>query len=216
MRWPFLILVAVVVLIFSSCSLGFVTSSTYNRYVNQGPYDVIIVPGIPYDTGRPSDLFRARMYWAKQLYDKGIAKNIIFSGAAVHTPYIESKVMKLYADAMGIPPAHTFVEVRATHSNENVFYGYRMARQMGFKKIALATDPYQSFMYGMFSKVYATDLGRLPASMDSIKAYAIRCAEIKIDPSQAFIKDFKPVERARGNSLKASFGRLPGFEEEVQ
>lgn len=212
----FSVLVFLVALLTSSCGLRSITSATYNRYIQQGPYDVIIVPGIPYDTGRPSDLFRARMYWAKQLFDKGIARNIIFSGAAVRTPYIESKVMKLYADAMGIPPEHTFVEVRATHSNENVFYGYRMARQMGFKKIALATDPYQSFMYGVFSKVYATDLGRLPASMDSIKAYALRCSNIKIDSSKAFIKDFKPVEKKGMNTLKASFGRVDGFEEQIQ
>jgi hypothetical protein len=203
-------------LLLASCSLPFITTKTFNRYIQQGPYDVIIVPGLPYDSGRPSELFKARMYWAKQLYDRGIAKNIIFSGAAVHTPYVESKVMKLYAIAMGIPAAHTFVEIRATHSNENVFYGYRMAHQLGFKKIALATDPFQSFMYSMFSKVYATDLGRLPASMDSIAAYAERCSNIQIDASGAYLKDFTPIERAKTNSLRASFGRLPNFEEEVQ
>ncbi len=215
MRWQFGILILIISAALSSCSLQFITASTYNHFEAEGPYDVIIVPGLPYDSGRPSELFKARMYWAKQLYDKGIARNIIFSGAAVRTPYVESKVMKLYAIAMGIPASHTFIEIRATHSNENVFYGYRMAKQLGFKTVALATDPYQSFIYSMFSKVYAQDLGRLPASMDSLKLYAERCANIKIDASDAFIKNFIPMEKSK-TSLKTSFGKLPDFVEQVQ
>lgn len=215
MRWQGFIAVLMVSVVFGSCSFRDITSDTYNRYAEEGPYDVIIVPGIPYDSGHPSMLFKARMFWAKQLYDRGLARNIIFSGAAVHTPYIESKVMKLYANAMGIPSANTFIEIRATHSNENVFYGYKMARQLGFKKIALATDPFQSFCYGLFSKVYAADLGRLPASIDSLAAYSDRFADIKIDPSSAYIMNFVPVEKNRSsaNNLKDSFGKLTRVED---
>jgi|ERR1043165_156504 uncharacterized SAM-binding protein YcdF (DUF218 family) len=210
MRWRLYILIVLAVVGLSSCSFSYLTTKTYQQYAADGPYDAIIVPGVPYDSAQPNSLFKARMVWAKELYDRGIARNIIFSGAAVHTPYVESKVMKLYANAMGIPASHTFIEIRATRSNENVFYGYRIAKQLGFKKIALATDPFQSFCYGLFSRVYATDLARLPASMDSLLSYAQRFENIEINPASAYVADFVPVEKPwnPGNYLRYSFGRL--------
>jgi hypothetical protein len=207
MRWIIFICVLSMSISFSSCDLLYITSKTYDRYVHEAPYDVIIVPGVPYDSGGASGLFKARMYWAKQLYDQGTARNIIFSGGAVRTPYIESIAMKLYANALGIPPYRTFVEIRATHSNENIFYGLRMARQLGFKKVALATDPIQSFLYRLFSKVYPTELGYLPLSMDSMQKYATEKPDICIDEQNAFVADFNPP--AHIQTIRKSFGRMP-------
>ncbi len=110
------------------------------------PYDVIIVPGVPYQDVSLKTVLKARLLWAKCLFDRGIAKNIIFSGSAVYTPYIEGKVMKIYADSMGIPAEHTFAEEEAEHSTENIFYSVQMARSLGFKRIALATDHYQAYL----------------------------------------------------------------------
>ena len=39
-----------------------------------------------------------------------------------------------------------FAETQAEHSIENVYYSMKMARKMGFKRIGLATDPFQSQM----------------------------------------------------------------------
>src|SRR5690606_31947372 len=118
------------------------------------PYDVIIVPGIPYEKENTSSIMNMRLQWAKHLYDSGFAQNIIFSGSAVYSPFVEGKAMKAIADSMGIPPEHTFYETKAEHSTENVYYSWKMANEMGFKKIALATDPFQSAMLKSFMKKY--------------------------------------------------------------
>ena len=70
-----------------------------------------------------------------------MTKNIIFSGGAVYTKYTESAIMKLFAIEMGIPEENIFIEERAEHSTENVFYSYYIAKDLNFKKLAVASDP---------------------------------------------------------------------------
>jgi uncharacterized SAM-binding protein YcdF (DUF218 family) len=114
------------------------------------PYDVIIVPGVPYKNASMKTVLKARILWAKYLYERGIAKNIIFSGSSVYTPYVEGKIMRIYADSLGIPAKNTFSEIQAEHSTENVFYSLQMAKKLGFKRIAVATDHYQAFLINGF------------------------------------------------------------------
>ena len=99
-------LVLASMLVTTSCSIKKGAVKTFDKFVEHGPYDVAIVPGIPYDPDKVNVLFKARMLWAKSLYDRGIVRNIIFSGAAVHSPYTEAVAMKLIAEEMGIAPEH--------------------------------------------------------------------------------------------------------------
>ncbi len=135
------------------------------------PYDVIIVPGIPHDTASEQwDMaLKGRIYWAKFLYDKGIAKNIIFSGGAVYTPYKEGEIMSIYAVTMGVPKEHVFAETKAEHSTENIYYSYYLARRLGFEKIAIATDPFQAKMLRRYPKRIGLDLDFIPFVIDSLR-----------------------------------------------
>ena len=156
-------------MIFSSCADQKFAGKYYAKAKQVQPYDVVIVTGIPYNDSSSSGLiFAARVLWAKYLYDHGIAKNIIFSGAAVSTPYYEGKAMKIVADSLGIPSNHTFSEIRAEHSTENVWYGMKMARKMGFKRIALAADPFQVKMLRGFLKKRCENMDYIPIVYDSV------------------------------------------------
>ncbi|MGM0505436.1 MAG: YdcF family protein, partial [Bacteroidota bacterium] len=66
-------------------------------------YDVIIVPGVPFNDDFWTDVLLGRIYWSHYLYENGITKNIIYSGSAVYTPYIESEIMAMYGRQLGIP-----------------------------------------------------------------------------------------------------------------
>lgn len=157
------VLVLAATMLFSSCGLmDYVTSATYNRSVKSAPFDAIIVPGVPFDSIKANRIFRARMFWAKKLYEQGIARNIIFSGAAVNTPYTEGLAMKIIADSLGIPSNHTFVETRAEHSTQNVDYGLLLADSLGFKKVAIATDPFQAVYVRHYLKQKGMDIPVLP------------------------------------------------------
>ena len=116
------------------------------------PFDAVIIPGIPYNGLGWDSVMKARVLWSWILYKNGYAKNIIYSGGAVYTHYKEALIMGLYAQKLGIPKEHIFYDTLAKHSTENVYYSYLLAKRLGFKTLALGTDPFQSFMLRGFTR----------------------------------------------------------------
>jgi hypothetical protein len=132
--------------LFSSCSLlKHSPGKSYNKALDV-PYDAVIIPGFPHDGKKWNDVIKFRLLWAVHLYENQLAKNFIFSGGSVHTPYNEGMIMALYAAKMGIPKENIFIEPRARHSSENVYYSLQVAEELNFKRVAVATDPVQGFL----------------------------------------------------------------------
>jgi uncharacterized SAM-binding protein YcdF (DUF218 family) len=177
------------------CSLNRYTTKAFKKAQQEKPYDVVIVPGVPYDSAEIGTVFKARIRWAKFLYDSGFTKNIIFSGSAVYSPYVEGIVMKTIADSLGIPSAHTFSETKAEHSTENIYYSWKMAKKLGFAKIALATDPFQSFLLRGFGRKYCPGIGQVP--MVYVK-FDISKPLPKVNPSSAYKAGFVSIKDREG------------------
>lgn len=178
------------------------------------PYDAIIVPGVPYDGNQWSETMMTRVKWSKYLYDQGYTKNIIYSGSSVYSHYYEAKVMALYAEAMGIPKEHIFIDPRAEHSTENVYYSYRVAKKNGLSKIALATDPFQSNSMRSFIKKFEFNIDYLPIVHDTLNT--LDSTEPKIDATSAINSEFVSiVERESfGKRLKGTMGQNIRWQEE--
>ncbi|HZG23950.1 MAG TPA: YdcF family protein [Chitinophagaceae bacterium] len=186
-------------ILINSCS--FSAKSTKKLFDRQKDktYDVIIVPGVPFKEGIWSRTMKARVYWSKYLFEKGIAKNVMYSGSAVYTPYYEAKIMALYAQALGIPAKNIFTEIRAEHSTENVYYSYKKAKQLGFKKIALASDPFQTRMLRRYiRKKVSADVDLLPFVIDTLKMMEPQMTDPKIDFEQATKKEFIALPQREG------------------
>lgn len=173
-----------------------------NKLAN--PYDVIIVPGVPYQEPSLKVVLKARMLWAKFLFEKRFTKNIIFSGAAVYTPYIEGKMMKIYADSLGIPSENTFAEEEAEHSTENIFYSVKMARELGFKRIALATDHYQAILLKGYIKKKFPDVELITICYKNIN---MKVELPEIDAESAYADLFVSLAE-RENKLKRFKGTM--------
>lgn len=153
----------------SSCAYQKFARKYYAKAKTEAPYDCIIVTGIPYNDSTNSGLiFAARVLWAKYLYDHKIAKNIIFSGAAVSTPFYEGRAMKEMADSLGVPGDHTFAEIKAEHSTENAYYGMKLAHKLGFKKLAIAADPFQVKLLRKFLERRCDNMALIPIVYDSV------------------------------------------------
>lgn len=154
-------------------------------------YDLVVVPGVPLENGKWSDIMKARIYWSKYLFDKGIAKNIMFSGNAVYTPYVEAEVMALYAEAIGIPKENIFTESKAEHSTENIYYSFKKSKKLNFKRIALASDPFQTKMLKRFTRLRVSeDVDLIPIVFDTLRMMEPMMIDPIIDPSSAFVRDF--------------------------
>lgn len=190
-------ILAVLAILVSSC-INRSAKRSFERYEVYGPYDAIIVPGVPFENGEWSEVMKMRVHWAVHLYQQGMAKNIIFSGSAVYSPYVEARIMALYAEQLGVDKANIYTEERAEHSSENLYYSYRIAKDNNLEKVALATDPFQgSYLRGFANKIKLHDIGFLPIVFDTLGTLDLTTPEI--DPSTAHVADFEPItERENG------------------
>lgn len=196
-----------VALLLTHCSFSHYAKKAFERASKEKPFDVIIVPGVPYEQEKTTSIMTMRVYWAKQLYDSGFTKNIIFSGSAVYSPYVEGIAMKIIADSLGIPPDHTFSETKAEHSTENVYYSWQMAKRMGFQKIALSTDPFQARLLGSFAKKYTPGVVPIPIVFDRLDMEGKSLPVI--DYTAAFVPNFVSIKEREGfwKRLQGTFGK---------
>jgi uncharacterized SAM-binding protein YcdF (DUF218 family) len=190
------ILILLISLQLLSCTFTRLAEKSYSAAESKEPSDVIIFPGLPYDKEKTSSVMTMRMYWAKHLFDKGIARNVIFSGAAVYTPFVESIAMKVISDSLGIPAHNTFSETKAEHSTENVYYSYKLAKKLGFSSIALATDPFQSAMLKSFMRKYTPGVDMIPVVYEMLDVEGKSLPVIDTIP--AYKKDFVSIKQREG------------------
>jgi uncharacterized SAM-binding protein YcdF (DUF218 family) len=186
------------VLLISSCTFFRPhPKSLYRKAMKHDGYDAIIVPGFPYNGSTWSFTMKSRVLWAVHLYKTGVAKNIIFSGSAVYSPYIESRVMALYAEELGVPKEHIFVEEQAQHSTENVYYSYHLGRSLGFEKMAVASDPVQSkLLMGFANRRFDRQIHFVPYIMSTV--IAMDTVAPCIDATAAFTDDFQSIVETQG------------------
>jgi uncharacterized SAM-binding protein YcdF (DUF218 family) len=175
----------------NSCSFSDKTTQRYYEKALTERYDMIAVPGVPFTEAGWDSTMKARVYWAKHLYDKGIAKNIMFSGASVGSPYFEGEIMALYAIALGIPREHVYSEIKAQHSTENLYYVYLKSKKMGFLHIALATDPFQAKQLKKFArKRIGEDVGIIPIVFDTLRKMQSFMVNPQIDYKLTYDSNF--------------------------
>lgn len=183
----------------SSCMFSSKASQAYFNKAEQKQYDVIVVPGVPFEKGQWSKTMKGRVYWSKYLYDRGIAKNIIYSGGAVYSPYYEGKIMAQYAIALGIPPTHVYTEDHAEHSTENIYYSYKLAKKLGFHSIALASDPYQTKRFAKFIRQKVdTTVDIIPFVVDTLKRIKPTMTDPPINYQQSFKTNFISLTKREG------------------
>jgi uncharacterized SAM-binding protein YcdF (DUF218 family) len=194
--------------ILSSCAFSKKKSQAYFEAAKaKAPYDAIIVPGVPFEGESWSATMNMRVSWALYLYERGITKNVIFSGGAVYTKYSEAKIMREYGRALGIPEEHMFIDTLAEHSSENVYYSYLIAKENGFKKVAFATDPFQAKqLKGMLHKL-ELPIDLLPIVIDTLMN--IDLPEPDINPEIAIEDPFVPITERESffTRFKGTMGR---------
>jgi hypothetical protein len=139
----------------------------------------------------------------------------MYSGSAVYSPYYEAEIMALYARELGIPESHIYTETKAEHSTENIYYSYHKAKSLGFDKIALASDPFQTKMLKRFMRIRVnSDVRLIPFVIDTLKKLEPEMIDPPINHQQAFKNDFvsileresfwKRLKGTRGKNLDTS------------
>ncbi len=207
-----------IILCFTSCILfrpG--PDKSLRNVIRNKPLDVIIVPGVPLQNGKWDSIMKARVLWSVYLFQSGITKNIIYSGSAVYSKWIEGKGMALYGEALGVNKEHVYIDSLAEHSTENVFYGYKQAKLLGFNKIGVASDPFQcALLYRFAKKRFKTKIYMIPVVFDTLKTLyqpdpiinadlAIKQNFVSIVDNQTFRQRWRGT---RGKNIKFEKRRL--------
>lgn len=205
-----------ITLLLSSCAFFRPSpDKLYKRAIINAPYDVVIVPGVPYDGKNWSPVMRSRVVWGCHLVKNGFAKHVIFSGGAVYTPYVEAKVMALYAEKMGIQKDKIFIESQALHSTENVFFSYCLAKKKGFTKIAIATDQFQStLLMGFTKRNFLLPITHIPILVDTLSQ--IDNMDFQINADSAKVENFKSIVETQSKwfRFRGTQGKNIKFEKE--
>lgn len=159
-------------------------------------FDAAIVPGVPFTGDKWSVIMKARVYWAKYLYEKGIVRNVIFSGAAVHSPYCEALIMAQYAIAIGIPKQNVIAEKLAEHSTENIYYSFKLGKKLGFQRMAVVSDPFQTKLLQKFvNKNVCPSIVMIPVVYDILTEMDDLMFDPVIEFYHAYAEGFIPLKK---------------------
>ncbi len=202
--------VCLAIIALSACSFSGKACQELFDQASKEQFDVIIIPGVPLQNGKWDRVMKGRIYWSKYLFEKGIAKNVMYSGSSVYSPYTEAVVMGLYAQAIGIPKENIYSETKAEHSTENIYYSYQKARKLGFKKIALASDPFQTKMLSKFTRnKVSPEIKIIPFVADTLREMQPQMKDPEIDYEQAFNKNFQSINKRESfwKRLRGTMGK---------
>src|SRR5690606_28184017 len=90
------------------------------------------------------------------------------------------------------------------------YYGYRRARQLGFSRIALASDPFQTkLLKGFIRKKVSPDIALIPMVTDTLKMLEPTMLDPEIPFENAFKPDFISIKK-RDSFWKRMRGTLRG------
>jgi len=181
------------------------------------PFDAVIVPGCPSEEdGALSYCQLGRAGQAALLWRDAWTRSFIVSGSDVHTPYVEAEAIAQAMTTLGVPPERIVLERDALHSDENVYYSSLLATQLGYKRLAVASNGFiASWMCGLLvdagrsCAAIPMDLGLLQAYLPPYDATLRALRAHRVDPWEPLAAREARIARANGYSRPPSFVFYP-------
>jgi uncharacterized SAM-binding protein YcdF (DUF218 family) len=107
-----------------------------------GPADVIIVLGAAAYDARPSPVFEERIRHGIDLYQRGLARHVIFTGGfGEGARFSESQVARRYALRHGVPARAILIEIASRTTWQNLQQAAALMKARGFKRAIIVSDP---------------------------------------------------------------------------
>jgi uncharacterized SAM-binding protein YcdF (DUF218 family) len=108
--------------------------------------DVILVLGAAEYRGRPSQVLRARLDHALELYRQKLAPLILTTGGAGGDPvFTEGGVGRSYLINQGVPPEAIIVETEGETTVESTAMAGEIMRRMGLRSVIVVSDGYHIY-----------------------------------------------------------------------
>lgn len=133
--------------------------------------DAIVVLGAAQYVGRPSPVLRARLDHALDLWQRGLAPRLIFTGGTgLGDTTSEAAVSRIYALKHGVPDTAILIENegRTTRESLAAVSAIMHARQM--RTAILVSDPFHMLRLRILSTQYGVDAYTSPTKTSPISA----------------------------------------------
>ncbi len=105
--------------------------------------DAILVLGAAQYNGRPSPVLKARLDHALDLYERGYAERLIFTGGVGQGDTLsEGEVSRRYAVNAGVPDTVILVERQGVTSAESMGYAAALMRANDLRSALVVSDSY--------------------------------------------------------------------------
>ena len=105
--------------------------------------DAILVLGAAQYNGRPSPVLKARLDHALDLYERGYARHLIFTGGIGHGDTLsEGEVSRRYALDHGVADSVVLVERQGVTSAQSMGAAAALMRAAGLRSALLVSDSY--------------------------------------------------------------------------
>lgn len=107
------------------------------------PADAIVVLGAAAYDAQPSPVFEARIEHGLDLYRRGYATTLIFTGGygGSRARFSESQVARRYALRQGIPDEAILIEAKSRTTHDNLVEARRLMLEHGMRRVIVVSDP---------------------------------------------------------------------------
>ena len=133
--------------------------------------DVIVVLGAAQYVGRPSPVLRARLDHALDLWERGLAPRLIFTGGrGAGDTTSEAAVSRLYALKQGVPDTSILLENEGRTTRESLEAVSAIMRARQLRTAILVSDPFHMLRLRILSTRYGVNAYTSPTHTSPISA----------------------------------------------
>jgi uncharacterized SAM-binding protein YcdF (DUF218 family) len=153
----------------------------------------IIVLGAAQYNGRPTDVFKARLDHAADLWHEKVAPLVVVTGGKQPgDQFTEAGSGANYLHGLGVPDAQILRETTSRNSWESLAASSRFLKQRGITRVVLVSDPFHSLRI----RLIADELG-----LDAVTSPTRTSPITGVDEWLRFATE----------ALRVAFGRIFGF-----
>ncbi|HYH99511.1 YdcF family protein [Hyalangium sp.] len=117
-----------------------------------------VLPG-----GVPSGALQARVEKAVELYQRGIAPRLLFSGGVGVNPPSEAQVMRTLAVQLGVPAEACILEEQSHSTEQNARYSAALLRSLSARRVVVVSDPYHLLRARQYFRLQGFEVATSPA-----------------------------------------------------
>ncbi|MBZ4416089.1 YdcF family protein [Myxococcus sp. RHSTA-1-4] len=158
-----LLLVAGGALTFGVFGLAWVVDRFGQRERAEAADAVVVLGARVLPGGVPSGALRARTEKAVELYQRGLAPRLVFSGGVGVNPPSEARVMLALATRLGVPEAACTLEEESHSTEENARLAVKLLRGLGARRVVVVSDPYHLLRARQYFRLNGLDVATSPA-----------------------------------------------------